>query len=380
MRPLVEPHLTALLPYVPGKPIEETEREYGVTNIAKLASNENCLGTSPLATEAVRAMLDKAHLYPDAGAYALKARIARFHDVDPKHIVIGNGTNELITLLCRLLLAKGDVLVNAWPSFVCYRMGCRQQGATEVAVPLTADYDYDLDGLAAAINGEIRTKLVFLANPNNPTGRCFTHSELLAFLAKIPNDVVVVIDEAYAEYVHLDDAVDAVAVVKTRPRTVMLRTFSKAYGLAAYRVGYAIGDLEVMDLLDRLRDAFNVSSLAQVAATAALDDVDFVQRSRAHNDAQRPILARGLAERGLLVTPSQTNFLMVTLPDDAGIDLPTLNVALLRRALIVRPVANYGLPRSFRVTIGAADENQRLLTALDGIFAEARASAQPVAK
>ena len=376
MRPLVEPHLTALLPYVPGKPIEETEREYGVTNIAKLASNENCLGTSPLATSAVRAMLDKAHLYPDAGAFALKARIAQFHDVEPKHIVIGNGTNELITLLCRLLLAKGDVLVNAWPSFVCYRMGCRQQGATEVSVPLTADFDYDLDGLAAAINSEVRTKLVFLANPNNPTGRCFTHSELLAFLAKIPDDVVVVIDEAYAEYVNLDDAVDAVAVVKSRPRTVMLRTFSKAYGLAAYRVGYAIGDVEVMDLLDRLRDAFNVSTLAQVAATAALDDVEFVHRSRSHNDTQRPVLADGLRALGLVVTPSQTNFLMVTLPDDAGIDLPGLNVALLRRALIVRPVANYGLPRSFRVTIGAADENQRLLTALDAVFAEARAGAK----
>ena len=304
MRPLVETHLTALLPYVPGKPIEETEREYGVTDIAKLASNENCLGPSPRATEAVKAAIDKAHLYPDAGAYALKARIAAFHDVDVSRVVVGAGTNELITLLCRLVLGKGDALVNAWPSFVCYRMGARMMGAAEITVPLTPEHAYDLDALAAAINADGRSKLVFLANPNNPTGTVFGHQALKAFLTKIPADVVVVIDEAYAEFVHHDDPVDAVAIVNARPRTMMLRTFSKAYGLAAYRVGYGIGDVEVISMLDRLRDAFNVSSLAQVAALAALDDVDFVKRSRAHVDTERPGLVAGLVARGLLVTPS----------------------------------------------------------------------------
>lgn len=372
MRPLVEPHLKALLPYVPGKPIEETEREYGVTHIAKLASNENCLGTSPLATAAVMALLPRAHLYPDAGAYALKSRIARFHDVPMNQIVIGAGSNELITLLCRLLLGKDDVLVNAWPSFVCYRMGARMCGAPELTVALKSDHSYDLDALATAINGEPRAKLVFLANPNNPTGTCFGQAELDAFLGKIPADVVVVIDEAYAEYTALADAVDAIAVVKRRPRTVMLRTFSKAYGLAAYRVGYGVGDPEIIDLLERLRDAFNVSSIAQAAATAALDDVEFVARSRAHNDEWRPRLQQALEALGLVVTPSHTNFLMCTLPDTMAIDLPTLNVALLKRALIVRPVANYGLTRSFRVTVGTADENLRLLTALGAVLAEAR--------
>jgi len=373
MRPLVEPHLQALLPYVPGKPIEETEREYGVTNIAKLASNENCLGPSPAATAAVMAALPKAHLYPDAGAFALKSRIARFHDVPMNQIVVGAGSNELITLLCRLLLGKDDVLVNAWPSFVCYRMGARMQGAAELTVALKRDHSYDLDALAAAICAEPKAKLVFLANPNNPTGTCFGAAEFDAFLARIPAHVVVVLDEAYAEYVALADPVDAIAVVKRRPRTVMLRTFSKAYGLAAYRIGYGVGDPEIIELLERLRDAFNVSSLAQIAACAALDDREFVARSRAHNDDWRPRLQAGLERLGLEVTPSHTNFLMCTLPASLPLDVAALNVALLKRALIIRPVANYGLTRSFRVTVGTAAENERLLAALTTILAEARA-------
>ena len=369
MRPLVEPHLTRLLPYVPGKPIEETEREYGVHDIAKLASNENCLGTSPLATAAAKAAIDKTHLYPDAGAFALKARIARFHDIDASHVVVGAGSNELITLLGRGLLGKDDVLVNAWPSFVVYRIIARAQGATEREVPLTAQHAYDLDALADAVNSEPNAKLVFLANPNNPTGTCFGQAALDAFLAKIPADVVVVIDEAYAEYVGVADPVDAIAVVKRRPRTMMLRTLSKAYGLAAYRVGYGVGDIALVTLIEQLRDAFNVSSLAQAAATAALDDVEFVARTRAHNDAERPRLVAGLEKLGFSVTPSHTNFVLAHLPDGYALDMPALNVALLRRALIVRPVANYGLHRSFRVTVGTVDENTKLLAALADIAA-----------
>lgn len=376
MRPLVEPHLTRLLPYVPGKPIEETEREYGVHDISKLASNENCLGTSPLATAAAKAALDKTHLYPDAGAFALKARIARFHDIDASHVVVGAGSNELITLLGRGLLGKDDVLVNAWPSFVVYRIIARAQGATEREVPLTAEHAYDLDALAAAVNSEPNAKLVFLANPNNPTGTCFGQTALDAFLAKIPADVVVVIDEAYAQYVGVADPVDAVAVVKRRPRTMMLRTLSKAYGLAAYRVGYGVGDIELVKLIEQLRDAFNVSSLAQAAATAALDDVEFVARTRAHNDAERPRLAAGFEALGFSVTPSHTNFLLVHLPDGYALDMPALNEALLRRALIVRPVANYGLPRSFRVTVGTVDENNKLLAALADIAASTTSSSK----
>ncbi|MBM4281406.1 MAG: histidinol-phosphate transaminase [Deltaproteobacteria bacterium] len=371
MRPLVEPHLRDLLPYVPGKPIEETEREFGVTNIAKLASNENCLGPSPRATAAVQAALAKGHLYPDAGAFALKARIAHLHDVAPAQIVIGCGTNELITHLCRALLGEGDALLNAWPSFVCYRIGARIVGAPERTVPLDAALNYDLAALADVAAADPSVKLVFLANPNNPIGACFGRDALEAFVARVPDHVVIVLDEAYAEYVERPDYEDAVALIRRRPRTLFLRTFSKIHGLAAYRIGYAVGDVEIMQILDQMRDAFNVSALAQVAALAALDDVEHIERTRAHNRAERPRLVTALEGLGLAVTPSEANFVLATLPESLPLDVPALNLALLQRALIVRPVANYGLPRSVRITVGTQTENDRLLAALAEIVGAA---------
>jgi histidinol-phosphate aminotransferase len=369
MRPLVEPHLRHLLPYVPGKPIEETEREYGITNIAKLASNENCFGPSPLATAAVATALSKGHLYPDAGSYALKTRLARLHGVEPAQIVIGCGTNELITHLCRAVLGEGDALLNAWPSFVCYRIGARIVGAPERTVPLDADWNYDLDALADAAVRDRSVKLVFLANPNNPIGGCFGSAALARFLERVPEDVVVVLDEAYAEYVERPDYEDAVAIVAARPRTAFLRTFSKIHGLAGYRIGYAVGDRELVGVLDQMRDAFNVSAVAQIAALAAIDDAEHIERSRTHNRVERPRLATALAQLGLRVTPSEANFVLATLPDDHALDVAALNVALLRRGLIVRPVANYGLPRSVRITVGTTNENDRLIRALQDVLA-----------
>jgi histidinol-phosphate aminotransferase len=375
MRPLVEPHLRNLLPYVPGKPIEETEREYGVTNISKLASNENCLGPSPKATAAVVAALAKGHLYPDAGSFALKERLARLHGVDVAQIVVGCGTNEIITHLCRVLLGEGDALLNAWPSFVCYRIGARIVGAPERTVPLDAALNYDLQALADAAASDPTVKLVFLANPNNPIGACFGRAELDAFLNRVPADVVVVLDEAYAEYVERPDYEDAPAIVRRRPRTLFLRTFSKVYGLAGYRIGYAVGDVEVVGILNQMRDAFNVSLLAQVAALAAIDDVEHIERARAHNRAELPRLTTALQKLGFTVTPSQANFVLATLGDDFGLDVPTLNVELLKRALIVRPVANYGLARSVRITVGTQAENDRLLGALGDILDGVRGKA-----
>ena len=360
MRPLVEPHLQRLLPYVPGKPIEETEREYGVTNIAKLASNENCLGPSPKAGLAVKAAVDKGHLYPDAGAYALKQRLAKLHNVDASLISVGSGSNEIITLLCRGLLGKDDVLLNAWPSFVVYRMGARAQGVAERVVALR-DNAYDLEALADAAVADKNIKLVFIANPNNPTGTCFGAADLDAFVAKVPDDVVVVLDEAYAEYVTRADYQDGVALTKRRPRTLVLRTFSKIYGLGGYRVGYSVGDVELIRLLESLRDAFNVSMIGQVAALAALDDVDHVTAARTHNAQELPRLTRGLEERGLVVTPSQANFVLATLPKTFGLTAAQTNIELLKRALIVRPVANYDLHDSLRITVGTVAENNKLL-------------------
>lgn len=375
MRPLVEPHLQRLLPYVPGKPIEETEREYGVRHIAKMASNENCLGPSPRAGAAVKAALEKGHLYPDAGAFELKARLAKLHDVDPGVIVVGSGSNELITLLCRGLLGPGDALLNAWPSFVVYRMGARAQGVPEHVVALK-DNAYDLDALADVAVKERSIKLVFVANPNNPTGSSFGKADLDAFLARVPADVVVVLDEAYAEYVRRDDYEDGVRVALKRPRTLVLRTFSKIYGLAAYRVGYGIGDPELIYLLNALRDPFNVSALGQIAATAALDDDEHLKKSRQHNDRELPRLVKGLEDRGLVVTPSQANFVLATLPTKSPFGALTaaqMNVELLKRALIVRPVANYDLPNSLRVSVGTVEENDRLLAAVDDIAKLVRA-------
>lgn len=374
MRPLFAPHLSSLIPYIPGKPIEETEREYGVHGVAKLASNENCLGPSPRAVEAMRAHAAHGHLYPDAGGFYLKNRIARLYaaqGVRPEQIVLGNGTNELITLLGRALLAPGDKLLNAWPSFVVYRIVARAQGVEEIVVPLDAQHGYDLSALTMAAARDPAVKLLFLANPNNPTGRGLTRAELDAFMQSLPSDVVVVLDEAYAEYAQGPDYPDGAAWVQRRPRTVMLRTFSKVYGLASLRIGYAVCDPEIAEVLNRMRDPFNTSAMGQVAALAALDDDEHVARARAHNTAELPRLSRGLAERGFKVTPSTGNFVLAEV-GGALPEVPALNDALLRRGVIVRPVANYGLGRHVRVTVGTQAEDDRLLAALDDLLAQRR--------
>lgn len=370
MRSLVEPHLAALTPYVPGKPIEETEREYGIQGIAKLASNENCLGPSPLALEAAARALRDAHLYPDAGGYYLKERICAHHaahGVTPAHLVLGNGTNELLTLIVRAFVGQGEAALNGWPSFVVYRIALRGQGRAEVAVPLRADLGYDLEAMAEAFarpraEGPF-LKLVCLANPNNPTGRYISTGDLAAFLERVPEDVIVVLDEAYAEYVTASDYPDAMAWAMTRPRTITTRTFSKAYGLASLRVGYAVCDPLLADVLNRLRDPFNVSQVAQAAAVAALDDQAHVARSREHNARELPRMSEALRALGLAVTPSAANFVLAHTPSSFPA-MSVLNEALLRQGVIVRPVANYGLERSMRITIGTAAENDRLLRAL----------------
>ncbi|MFZ9888917.1 MAG: pyridoxal phosphate-dependent aminotransferase, partial [Myxococcota bacterium] len=308
MRPLVEPHLRALVPYVPGKPIEETEREYGVSGIAKLASNENCLGPSPLAIAAMQRVLSGLHLYPDADGFYLKKRLAArhaAHGVDPRQIIVGNGTNEILTLCVRAFLGPGEALLNAWPSFVVYRLAARSCGRDEVTVPLDASLKYDVDGMLAAVRERSNeVKLVFVANPNNPTGTYLTDEELSRFVDGLPCDVVLILDEAYAEYVTATDYPDGLQLALSRPRTLLTRTFSKAFGLAALRVGYAVGDIELIEILNRLRDPFNVSSLGQAAALAALDDLAHVERSRDHNAEELPRVAAGLRAMGLKVWPS----------------------------------------------------------------------------
>lgn len=377
MLPLVSPHLSSLVPYVPGKPIAETEREYGVTNLAKLASNENPLGPSPKAVEAGQKAMSELHLYPDAGAYYLKQRLLERHadhNVTAEQLVLGNGTNEIISLMAKAFLADGEALLNAWPSFVCYRMGAKANNKTELAVPLTGDLDYDLVKMAEVAQnpGEEPVKMVFVGNPNNPTGKFVKKDALDAFIGGLPADVICVIDEAYAEYVTDPEYPDAMAWVQKRPRTVVTRTFSKIFGLAALRVGYAVCDPAIADILNRLRDPFNVNTVGQAAALAALDDEEHLEKSRAHNDAEMPFVTAGLSELGLSVTPSVANFVLAEMPAGAPVGKDVFE-GLIRRGVIVRPVGGYGLTRSVRITLGTRAENERLLTAMGGYLKDAAA-------
>ena len=371
MRPLVEPFLRELSAYVPGKPIEETEREYGVANIAKLASNENCLGPSPKAIAAAQKALASAHLYPDAGGFYLKRRLCERHaaqGVRPEQIVLGNGTNEIIQLVVRAFCCADEAILNAWPSFVVYRLAAKAKGRLEVAVPLARDHAYDLDGMIAALQAsKVPVKVAFLANPNNPTGTYVGRDALERFVARLPDDVVLVLDEAYAEYATVADYPDGIALAMRRPRTVVLRTFSKIFGLAGLRIGYAVGDVEVIEVLDRLRDPFNTGAIAQAAALAALDDEEHARRSRDHVARELPRLTAGLRARGFAVAPSIANFVLADVP--AQITAKQLDVELLKRGVIVRPVANYGLPNSVRITVGTVEEDDRLLRALDAVLA-----------
>jgi histidinol-phosphate aminotransferase len=373
MRPLVEPHLQNLVPYVPGKPIEETEREYGITGIAKLASNENALGASPLALEAAHKALTQSHLYPDAGGFYLKQRLMKLHaahDVTERNLMLGNGTNEIINLLVRAFVGPGEALLNAWPSFVCYRLAARACGREEIAVPLDDTLGYDLPAMAQAAR-TTNAKLVFIANPNNPTGRAFGADALKRFLDDVPADLIVVLDEAYAEYVRMSDYPDGLALAMSRPRTLVTRTFSKVYGLAGLRLGYAVGDSAIIDVLERMRDPFNTNQTAQAAAMAALDDTAHLQRTLAHNAVELPRMTQELDARGLDVVPSEGNFVLVHVKR-FPLAAAALHEQLLRKGLIVRPVANYGLTDALRITIGTVVENERLLRALDDIAAEVK--------
>ena len=373
MLSLVQPFMSDLVPYIPGKPIEETEREFGVSNLAKLASNENCLGPSPLAMEALRKTLADSHLYPDAGCFYLKEALLErhaTHAVANEQLVLANGTNEIISLMVRAFIGPDEALLNAWPSFVCYRLAARSCGVEEHAIPLTDSYDYDLPAMAAYAQNPTgkKIKMVFVGNPNNPTGRYIPQPELDAFIESLPSDVIVIIDEAYAEYANEPDYPDAIAWVQRRPRTVVTRTFSKAFGLAASRVGYAICDPAIADVLNRFRDPFNVNSWGQVAAMAALRDEEHVAKSKAHNLEQLPFIARELASTGLKITPGIANFVLAEMPE-GELSLDDFFKNMIREGIIVRPVANYGFSRGVRISVGTREENLRLLEAANKVMA-----------
>ena len=354
---LAVPGARELKPYQPGKPIAELEREYGIRGAIKLASNENPLGPSPKALAAVSEALPELARYPEGGGVLLKDALARRLNVRPEQISLGNGSNDILELAARCFVQPGDEVIFSRHAFAVYPIVTKAVGGVAVEVP-ARDWGNDPEALLAAITP--KTKLIFIANPNNPTGTWWTRAVLARFLAAVPANIVVVLDEAYFEYVTVDDFPNGIEELPRRPNLVVTRTFSKIYGLAGLRMGYGVSSPDIADIFNRVRQPFNVNSLAQVAAAAALDDAAHVQRSRADNTAGMRQLSEAFRTRGLRYIPSAGNFLSV----DCGRPAAPIYEALLREGVIVRPVANYGMPNHLRITVGLAEENRRFLDAL----------------
>ncbi len=364
---LVAPPVRELQPYVPGKPIAELEREYGVTDIIKLASNENPLGPGARARAAMSAAMAEIGLYPDGSGFELKTRLARHHELPSEWITLGNGSNDVLVLLAEAFLTSAAEAVYSQYCFAVYPIAVQAVGARAcVARAYPADASmplgHDLDAMAALVTP--RTRLVFVANPNNPTGTWVGSRSLASFLRALPDSVIAVVDEAYFEYSREVDCPDTSKWLRELPNLVVVRTFSKAHGLAGLRVGYALSQPQVAETLNRLRQPFNVNSLALVAAAAALDDAGHVERTVALNRTGRDQLRAGLEKLGLRVLPSAANFVLVDLARPSG----PVHEGLLRQGVIARPVFNYGLPNHLRITTGTAEQNQRALEALAAIL------------
>ena len=355
--------ILSLTPYQPGKPIEEVEREYGIQHSIKIASNENPLGPSPKAIAAITAALPNLHLYPDGDAFYLKKRLAEKLDIDRSRLIVGNGSNELIEMIVRTFLRIGESIVVGEHAFAIYHLVGTAAGGRTIRVPHTG-FQFDLVAMADAIEPD--TRIVFLDNPNNPTGTIYTRSDWDAFLQHVPHDVLIVVDEAYFEFVDdpaypnsLDDHTDGRDGREGR-LIVTLRTFSKICGLAGLRIGYGVASPEIIDALNRIRQPFNVNSLAQVGALAALDDGEHIRRTQENNMQGLAYLRRELDRLGLAYAPSWANFLLVKL--GAG----TVR-ELLSAGIIVRPMEGYGYPGYARVSVGTPEENQRFVAAMEQI-------------
>lgn len=364
---LAVPGVQSLTPYQPGKPISELERELGLTDIVKLASNENPLGPSPKALEAVRAVLAGIELYPDGGGFELKAALSAKLGVSADSITLGNGSSDVLEFAVRVFVTPENEVVFSQHSFALYPIFTQTVGARAVVTPARR-WGNDLAAMRQAITP--RTRLVFIANPNNPTGTWLRGDTLESFIRDLPPHVLVVVDEAYFEYAShpamgAEDYPDTLTWVERYPNLIVARTFSKCYGLAGLRVGYSVSHPDIADLMNRIRPPFNVSSVALAAAAAALDDEEHLRHSLETNAQGMQQLVAAFAARGLDYIPSVGNFICV----DMGRPAAPLYDALLRQGVIVRPVGNYGLPNHLRVTIGTAAQNAIFLRALDAVLA-----------
>ena len=363
---LATPGIQALQPYLPGKPVAELEREYGITDAVKLASNENPFGPSPLALAAAREVLEDLSRYPEGSGWLLAGRLAGLHGLERDSVTLGNGSNDVLDIIARVFLTPAHEAVFSQYAFAVYPIAVQAAGAKARIAPAHDGskgpaYGHDLDAMYALVGPD--TRLVFIANPNNPTGTWLESNALEAFISSLPAHVMVVVDEAYFEYVDKPGYPDASAWLQRFPNLIVTRTFSKAYGLAGLRVGYALSHPQVADLLNRVRQPFNVNMVAQVAALAALDDSEYLQHVVQRNREGMQQLLAGFGGLGLPYIESAGNFVAV----ETGRGLQRYE-ALLQRGVIVRPIANYGMPDHLRVTVGRADENARLLAALEQVL------------
>jgi histidinol-phosphate aminotransferase len=359
---LIPDYLRGLPVYVPGKPIEEVERELKIQAV-KLASNENPLGPSPKALVAARAALGDSNRYPDGGTHALKQTLAERRGVSPEEIFIGLGSSEIIDLASRVLLRAGLQGLTSEGTYAPFSVAIRASGAELVLVP-QRHYAFDLDAMAGAITP--KTGVIYLANPNNPTGSAFTAGEFGDFLERVPDGVLVVLDEAYIHYAVSVGLRDSEQMYGKRKNLLILRTFSKVYGLAGLRIGYAIGKVELLTAMNKLRTPFNTSGVAQAAALAALDDKEHVERCIAENAIERKRLSDGLTKLGLRPVVSEANFVFVPV----GPEAKEISDELLHLGVIVRPLGWMGLPEAIRISVGVTEENEKCLAALAQVLAK----------
>lgn len=346
--------------YQPGKPIDDVKREFGLTEVIKLASNENPFGSSQKAKEAIVSQIESLAVYPDGASVQLRTELAEFLKVKPEQLIFGNGSDEIVQMITRAYLGEGTNTVMATPTFPQYRSNAVIDGAELIEVPLQ-DGVHDLDAMAAAINDQ--TRVVWVCNPNNPSGTIVTEADLLVFLAKVPGNVLVVLDEAYYEYVVADEYPQSVPLLERYPNLIVLRTFSKIYGLASLRIGYGIASSDIITHLDHVREPFNTGSLAQVAARAALHDQAFVEKCSELNREGMKQLTDRFEHWGLDYYPSQANFVLVNLKQDSD----DVFRKLLQQGVIVRSGKALGFPGCQRITIGTKEQNEKILAALESL-------------
>jgi histidinol-phosphate aminotransferase len=361
MKLCVPDYILSLKPYVAGKPLEELEREYGITDAIKLASNENPLGPSPRAMQAIREAIEELHRYPNGGSYNLCENLSKRFDINSENIVLGNGSDDIIAMLARVLLQPGDEAVLPRPTFLFYEIMIRCSGAVPVEVPLNGTRT-NLEGMLESISP--KTRLIILTNPHNPTGSLITRNALENFIAALPTDVVLVIDEAYIEFVRDPDCPNSIDYLDSGKLVVGLRTFSKAYGLAGLRIGYGIMPPYLADLLNRVRQPFNVNSLAQAAAIAALKDEGFLKETVKLVSDELDFMYAALENLGIEYCKSQANFVLIRVGKSAN----EVFEDLLKQGVIVRSMTSYGYPDCIRVNVGRHDENVRMLEALKAVL------------